>query len=523
MVEEQGGFAARIGRVFSESLDLGDERLDERVKRMAVACLDSAGGSVRKLFGDEGAEQKAAQRLLSNERAEVAGMREALYALSFEEMVAREARRVVVAFDPTYLDFTFQEGKSDRRRIGDGRGRGYVWLNCGMFEPEGRLLGVAHQTLVAAGGPDDAEQVEYAPKIRGRRLRRELAENPAQQFLIHTQAVDRRVPPQFELVFAADREFDDGLALRSVAGLSARSRFVVRSNASRVVQVRSAPWIPAQRKVPSPQNRVPHSDNESLVDIYLKDIVEALPLAPMCDLPLDSRGHVLRGEGRPARIAHLSAGGVAIRLARSSKRARRAGIDEQPGWLNLVVVRELEPPEGIKPLQWVLLTDLPVETPEEIRFVVDCYACRWRAEEFFRTTKDGMKLEQSRLDDAASTARLLFFITLKAMFLDSLRADAGLAAGAPPTDEQRRALLDGGRRAKQIERDRQAGRRVPPLTSRARALMLLGLAARHGGWAGRRRDSLGNYVLLLGLRIVLHDISEGRYLWLLQGAEDVGS
>ena len=53
--------------------------------------------------------------------------------------------------------------------------------------------------------------------------------------------------------------------------------------------------------------------------------------------------------------------------------------------------------------------------------------------------------------------------------------------------------------------------------------MLLGLAARHGGWAGRRGDSLGNYVLLLGLRIVLHDISEGRYLWLLEGSEDVGS
>lgn len=523
MVEEQGGFAARIGRVFSVGLDLGDERLDERVEQMSVACLDSAGGSVRKLFGDKAAEQKGAQRLLSNERVKIAGLREALYALSFDEMTARDARRAVVAFDPTYLDFTFQEDKSDRRRIGDGRGLGYVWLNSAIFEPQGRLLGVAHQTLVDDDGPDDADHVEYAPKVRGRRLRRALAENPAQQFLIHAQTVDRRAPPQFELVFVADREFDDGLALRSLEGLSSRSRFVVRSNASRVVQVRSAPWIPAQRTVPSPENRVGQSDDESVVDIYLKDIVEMSPLAPMCDLPLDSRGHVIRSGRRPARIAHVSAGGVAIRLARSSKRARRAGIAEQPVWLNLVVVRELDPPEDIRPLQWVLLTDLSVETLDEIRFVVDCYACRWRAEEFFRTTKDGMKLEQSRLDDAASTARLLFFITLKAMFLDALRADAGLAAGAPPTDEQRRALLEGGPRAEQIECDRQAGQPVPPLARRARALMLLGLAARYGRWAGRRGDSLGNYVLLDGLRIVLHDISMGHYLWLLEGPEDVGS
>jgi len=523
MVVEQGGFAARIGRVLTSCLDVGDERLDERVKRMAQASLASAGSSLSVLFGEEKAEQKAAQRLLSNERVELAGLREALYAVSFDEMAARGVPRVVVAFDPTYLDFTFQENKSDRRRIGDGRGLGYVWLNCAMFEPQGRLLGVAHQTLVDADGPDDADEVEYAPRIRGRRLRRELAANPAQQFLTHAQAVDRRVPPQFELVFVADREFDDGLALRSSAELSQRSRFVVRSNASRVVQVRPAPWIPAGRKVPTSDNRLPHSSDESLVDIYLKDIVGALPLARSRDLPLDSRGHVLRGEGKPARIAHLSAGGVAIRLARSSKRARRAGIDEQPVWLNLVVVREVEPPEGVKPLQWVLLTDLPVETPEEIRFVVDCYTCRWRTEEFFRTTKDAMKLEQSRLDDAASTARLLFFMTLKAMFLDTLRADAGLAAGTPPTDEQRRALLEAGPRAKQIERDCQAGRPVPPLSRRDRALLLLGLAARRGGWAGRRGDSLGNYVLLRGLRIVLHDLSESRYLWLLEGPQDVGS
>jgi len=453
----------------------------------------------------------------------LAGLRESLYALSFDEMARRGTLRTVVAFDPTYLDFTFQEGKKDRRRIGDGRGLGYAWLNCAMFEPEGRLLGVAHQTLVDADGPDDAEEVEYAPKIQGRRLRRELAANPAQQFLSHAQAVDRRAPPQFELVFVADREFDDGLALRSSAELSSRCRFVVRSNGSRAVQVRAAPWVPAGQKGPSRHSRLPDSDGESLVDIYLKDVVNALPLAPIRDLPLDSRGHLLRGEGQPARIAHLSAGGVAIRLVRWSKRARRAGIDERPVWLNLVVVRELDSPDGVEPLQWVLLTNLPVGTLEEIRFVVDCYTCRWRTEEFFRTTKDAMHLEQSRLDDAASTARLLFFMTLKAMFLDTLRSDAGVAAGGPPTDEQRRALLDAGCRTKQIERDCQTGRPVPQLSRRDRALLLLGRAAYLGRWAGRRGDSLGNYVLLRGLALVLHDFAEGRYLWLTPGVEDVGS
>ncbi|MEK7737636.1 MAG: anti-sigma factor [Pseudomonadota bacterium] len=55
---------------------------------------------------------------------------------------------------------------------------------------------------------------------------------------------------------------------------------------------------------------------------------------------------------------------------------------------------------------------------------MNLYGCRWRIEEFFRTVKDVLKVEESELDDAKSTARLLFFVTLKAMFLDRLRQAA---------------------------------------------------------------------------------------------------
>lgn len=520
---DQGGFLGRIVTVLSSCLDLDDERLDKRAVEMAQACLGSAKSSVSALSGRSEAEEKAAQRLLSNDRVKLLALREALYGLSFAEVNSRGVQRVVVAFDPTYLDFSSQKRKKDRRSIGNGGGEGYVWLNCAMFDPEGRLLGVAHQTLVHADGPDDANELDYAPGIRRRKLRAELAANHKQQFLTHAQAVDRRAPPGLELVFVADREFDDGLVLRAAGALSPRCSFVIRSNESRGVQVRQAPWIPGNRKVPSRNNRLPSGDDEALAEIYLKDIVQALPLPIERDLPLDSRGRLLRGQGKPARVAHLSIGAVAIRLMCSSKRARRVGIDEQPTWLNLVVVRELNPPDGIEPLCWVLLTSLPIDTPEQILFVVACYACRWRTEEFFRTTKDGMELERSRLDDATSTARLLFFVTLRAMFLDALRAEAELPAGVPLTDEQRGELRAAPVRCEQIEKNCQAGQPPPPLSPRERARLLIGRAARLGRWVGRRGNSLGNYVLLRGLAFLLHDFAEGRYLWLIQGAEDVGS
>ena len=43
--------------------------------------------------------------------------------------------------------------------------------------------------------------------------------------------------------------------------------------------------------------------------------------------------------------------------------------------------------------------------------------------------------------------------------------------------------------------------------------MALGLLAKLGGWVG---TSLGNYILLRGMPVFAHDVSEGRYAWLLE-------
>ncbi len=44
-------------------------------------------------------------------------------------------------------------------------------------------------------------------------------------------------------------------------------------------------------------------------------------------------------------------------------------------------------PTGETPVEWFLLTNLPVDTPDEIAFVVDCYRGRWTIEEYFKALK----------------------------------------------------------------------------------------------------------------------------------------
>ncbi len=55
--------------------------------------------------------------------------------------------------------------------------------------------------------------------------------------------------------------------------------------------------------------------------------------------------------------------------------------------LNVVLVREIDPPEGDEPIEWLLLTSLPIDTPEQVLRVITTCALRWHIEIFFRTFK----------------------------------------------------------------------------------------------------------------------------------------
>jgi hypothetical protein len=66
--------------------------------------------------------------------------------------------------------------------------------------------------------------------------------------------------------------------------------------------------------------------------------------------------------------------------------------------VNVVLVSESHPPAGEDPVEWLLLTNLPIDTPEDVRRVVRVYAVRWVIEVFFRTLKSGCRVERRRFE-----------------------------------------------------------------------------------------------------------------------------
>jgi hypothetical protein len=103
---------------------------------------------------------------------------------------------------------------------------------------------------------------------------------------------------------------------------------------------------------------------------------------------------------RPARRVRLSVKAMSVTF----KGARRPGGRLPPVQLWAVYAIELKPPKGEEPIEWLLLTSVPVAGFSEACTVVQWYRARWEIELFFRVLKQGCQIERLRLE---TTPRLL--------------------------------------------------------------------------------------------------------------------
>ena len=79
-----------------------------------------------------------------------------------------------------------------------------------------------------------------------------------------------------------------------------------------------------------------------------------------------------------------------------------------------VYVLEPNPPDGEEPIEWMLLTDLPVTSYEQAYEKVLWYCLRWRIEMYFKVLKSGFGVEACRLGHAKRLARYLTVMSIVA-------------------------------------------------------------------------------------------------------------
>lgn len=109
-------------------------------------------------------------------------------------------------------------------------------------------------------------------------------------------------------------------------------------------------------------------------------------------------------DGHPARMARLSVQWQAVTL-RAPKHRSAEGLPEVAVWAVLAV--EVEPPEGVEAVEWLLLTTVAIETTADALERLDWYECRWGIEVWHKILKSGCKIEARQLESAARLKRCL--------------------------------------------------------------------------------------------------------------------
>ena len=345
--------------------ELGDARLSQRLEQLVESLARKPSESFPDAMGSEAALE-ATYRFLGNERVTP----QAVLAPHVEQTRRRcvAAGRVLVIFDTTELRYSGARDELGYLTNENSRG---LYAQAGLaVNPETREpLGVLHcETWVRRGPKKNRKQATGAADSESLRWHRGV------------EAVFADLP---EAVCVMDREAD---IFTLVAQMQARGQdFIIRAAQNRVTP-----------------------------DGLMWDLPDDAELVTTRDVELPERKARKRQSARklhPPRSAHtatleLRARRITLKSPNASKNKnskRKATVTE----LHLVHVIERDPPDGDPPVEWVLLTSLPISTKRDMDFIVDAYRARWVIEELFKALKSGCAIEKRQLEGLHSITNAL--------------------------------------------------------------------------------------------------------------------
>jgi len=102
-----------------------------------------------------------------------------------------------------------------------------------------------------------------------------------------------------------------------------------------------------------------------------------------------------RSQARDARVADAEIPATTVTLRPPGRFDRKLPVVT----VQVVLAEEANPPAGCEPIQWLLVTTLPIDTAEQVQLIVSAYCIRWQIEIFFKTLKTGCRVEQRQFEN----------------------------------------------------------------------------------------------------------------------------
>ena len=340
--------------------ELGDTRRRDRLVQIARELGEHPELSLPQALSNKAA-LKAAYRFFDNNDIS----REQILAAHIASSVTRMAGQPVIlaAQDTTFIDYS---GHPDTEGLGplhDKGGWGMVCHGTLAFTPERVPLGVLGIRVWAR----DPQQLQQ----RQTRRKRAIEDKESYKWIDSVQAVAalKAQLPGTRLVSLADRESDV-------------FEFFTAASALGVDLLTRVAW---DRNVQGPEGK-------------LFAQLAAAPVLAHKDLLIPARAK------RPARTAKLE-----IRACPLTLQAPLNGSARALAPISLWGVWAYEPnaPEGAQPLDWKLLSSIPVASPEDALERLQWYAARWGIEQWHRVLKSGCRIQARQLESFDRLCRLL--------------------------------------------------------------------------------------------------------------------
>jgi hypothetical protein len=364
------------------AVQLGDQRLDRRAVKVLEQLAAQPTQSIPTACGSN-AEMQAAYRFFDNAKVSV----EKILAPHQAATGQRMAGQAVVLFlhDTSELDYTSHEQMEGLGPLANDPCQGILCHTTLVVTPERVPLGVLETKFWVrdAQTPNQTDQRKQKPIEQKESFRWLESYRLAQRWA--------RQLPGTRVISIADREGDiyetyaeatAALAPGPEDSPTPSADFIIRASQDRSLPEKTARYT--HRKL---WNRVAAAP-------VLGEIEFDVPAAP----------------GRSARRVHQTVRSVRVHLNPPFRKGRPLPIVE----INAVYCQEIDPPKGEKPITWLLLTSLPVESLAQAIQVVEWYLCRWQVEVLFKTLKSGCGIEELQFEKAHRLQRCLAFYMIAA-------------------------------------------------------------------------------------------------------------
>ena len=440
-----------------QDVNLGDKRLNKRLTKLCDRFADAPESPINQAC-DDFAETKAAYRFFQNDSVDV---NEIIKTHSNKTARRADSHKTVLALqDTSYFVYTTHPKTTGLGKISMKNGRhvpkiyshGLIMHACLAVTTNGLPLGLLDQKIFARKPRLD----DKLNKTKKACIKLPVEKKESYRWIESLEATSNALT-KAQLVTVCDRECDFYDFYKSAE----------QNNASILIRA-------------SQNRRVNRTSRYERSSPKLWELIASQPCAGLYNLNVPYRKKTRHSHGRTAHSAQMEIKFGEFKLNPPSQHPKHKNEAFTDLKLYAVHAYEKNPFEGEPPVEWMLITNQPVNSFEAARERVRWYSLRWKIEMYFKVLKSGLRVEDCRLETADRLTRYLSVMSVVAWRLFAITIIARTDPSLPSSDflsDQEVKVLEA--------KSTRKGQPPKPVATIAEAVILI---ARLGGYLARKSD-----------------------------------